>query len=113
MVRSLAAAVEHCLMKFCLRLLQSIQEGLSLWLANKSDAWSERDMMYDLRFSFSFFFRLDFRAHGCLVDPLYPHILVKIQLLSESLATLEGLAPILDSVFRKRVPSLADEAFVD
>jgi len=47
------------------------------------------------------------------IIPLYQHILVKIQRLPESLATLESLAPILDSVFRKRVPSLAAEAFVD
>ena len=59
------------------------------------------------------FFRLDFRAYGCLVDPLYHHVLVKIQRLPESLATLQSLAPILDSVFRKRVPSLAAEAFLD
>ena len=44
---------------------------------------------------------------------MYQHILVKIQRLPESLDTLKSLAPILDSVFRKRVPSLAIEAFVD
>jgi len=52
MVRSLATAVEHCPMEFCLKLLQTVQEGLSLWLADESSAWLENDMTYDVRFLF-------------------------------------------------------------
>jgi hypothetical protein len=65
MVRSLATAVEHCPMEFCLRLLQTVQEGLSLWLADESGAWSENDMMYDVRF-FSYFLLWNFGLMGVL-----------------------------------------------
>jgi hypothetical protein len=46
MVQSLAAAIEHCLMEIYLRLLHTVQEGLSLWLADESGALLENDMMY-------------------------------------------------------------------
>jgi hypothetical protein len=48
MVRSLAVVVEHCPLEFCLKLLQTIQEGLSSWLADESVAWLENDMTYDV-----------------------------------------------------------------
>ena len=60
MVWSLAAAVEHCPMEFRLGLLQTVQEGLSLCLADESAAWLENNMMYDVRFFCLFFFHFIF-----------------------------------------------------
>ncbi|KAJ3509179.1 hypothetical protein NLJ89_g5360 [Agrocybe chaxingu] len=93
LARSLMTVIEHCPKELCLRLLQSLQEGLCLWLGDECNVWTEDDILYD-------------------IVPLYQHILVSIQVLPSTLATLEALGSILASIFRTRVLPLAAEAFV-
>ncbi|PPQ76516.1 hypothetical protein CVT26_013350 [Gymnopilus dilepis] len=94
MVRSLMAVIEHCPVELCLRMLQSLEEGLCLWLADECQTWTEDELNYD-------------------IIPLYQHILVRIQALPESLPNLRVLENILDSVFTKRVLPAPVEAFKD
>ncbi|KDR82377.1 hypothetical protein GALMADRAFT_237655 [Galerina marginata CBS 339.88] len=94
MVRSLTNLIEHCPPELCLRLLHTLEDGLSLWLADECDAWSSRDLNYD-------------------VIPLYQHILVRIRALPESIQNLKVLENILASVFTKRTLPSAIEAFTE
>ncbi|CAA7269092.1 unnamed protein product [Cyclocybe aegerita] len=94
LARSLMTVIEHCPEELCLRLLQSLQEGLCLWLGDECKVWTEDDILYD-------------------IIPLYQHILVSIQVLPSTLSTLKALGSILASIFRTRVPPLAAEAFVE
>ncbi|KAF8968986.1 hypothetical protein BDZ97DRAFT_1797269 [Flammula alnicola] len=94
MVRSLATVIENCPPEFCLRLLQVVQEGLCLWLSDECEVWTEHDLTYD-------------------VVPLYQYVIVRLQALPESFATLDAVAIILDAVFHNRAPALAVEAFTD
>jgi hypothetical protein len=54
--------------RFRLELLQTVQGGLSLWLADEG-AWLENDMMYDVRFFFwIFFFFESFKLMCCYIS---------------------------------------------
>uniref|UniRef100_A0A8H7XPF0 Telomere-associated protein Rif1 N-terminal domain-containing protein n=1 Tax=Psilocybe cubensis TaxID=181762 RepID=A0A8H7XPF0_PSICU len=94
MARSLANLIENCPTQFCLRLMEVLDEGLCLWLADECEVWSDHELTYD-------------------IIPLYQHILVRIQVLPESMENLDKLSNILDSIFLNKVHAVAAESFLD
>ncbi|KAF8177829.1 hypothetical protein BJ912DRAFT_930200 [Pholiota molesta] len=94
MIRSLTTVVEHCPRELALGLLQAVEDGLCVWLADARGVWTEHELTYD-------------------IVPLYQHIVLKIQVLPESLDTLTATGTIMDSIFRHRTPAPAVESFTD
>ncbi|KAF9553877.1 hypothetical protein CPC08DRAFT_713395 [Agrocybe pediades] len=94
MVRSLAGFIEHCPGELCLRVLQTLEDGICMWLSDDAAVFSEHEFNYD-------------------IIPFYQHILVRVRILPESLDTLRVLESVLDSIFTNRAPSAAVEAFTE
>jgi len=45
--------LEKCPKEFCLPMLQTVQEGVCLWLADEIGAWEEDEMNYDVGLGFA------------------------------------------------------------
>ena len=52
LARSLMSLLEKCPKEFCLPMLQTVQEGVCLWLADEIGAWEEDEMNYDVGLGF-------------------------------------------------------------
>lgn len=112
-VRSLTTLIEHCPREFSLQLLQTIQDGLCVWLSDRSGEWTEMEFSDEVRFSTIVSYQMLIIALSIQIVVLYQHIILKVQDLPESLATLEATAPILNSIFNYRAPEPAIESFTD
>jgi len=49
MLRSLTAFIEHCPTELCLRVLQTLEDGICSWLSDDAELFSEHEFNYDVR----------------------------------------------------------------
>ncbi|TFK39036.1 hypothetical protein BDQ12DRAFT_88060 [Crucibulum laeve] len=96
MVRALTDVLDRCPSELRLRLLESIQEGLCIWLSDEYESWTLEELSYNFL-------------------PLYQHALLCIQTLPMDVKVLNDFTPILESVFtgRSDMIAVASEAFRD
>ena len=70
-VRSLTTLIEHCPREFSLQLLQTIQDGLCVWLSDRSGEWTDMEFNDEVRFFDCFFharflLRFSYRLLSCI-----------------------------------------------
>ncbi|PPR07765.1 hypothetical protein CVT24_003715 [Panaeolus cyanescens] len=94
LMRSLSSLIEGCPDQFIVRVLEILEEPLVLWIQDEWAAWTADLAAYD-------------------TDPLYQHILIRIQGLPATDATLEKFGSLIGSIFCHRVPPVAMDAFKD
>ena len=94
MVRSLIRVVDACPVELRLNLLETLQEGISLWISDEFHVFNEDEYTGD-------------------VLPLYQTALLGMQELPRSFYVLDALSTLVESVFygRNDKPSIAHESF--
>lgn len=94
MIRSLIRVVDACPVELRLNLLETLQEGISLWISDEFHVFNEDEYTGDLL-------------------PLYQTSLLGMQELPRSVFVLDTLSALIESVFYGRgdKPSIAYESF--
>lgn len=94
MIRSLIRVVDACPVELRLNLLETLQEGISLWISDEFHVFNEDEYTGDLL-------------------PLYQTSLLGMQELPRSVYVLDTLSALIESVFYGRgdKPSIAHESF--
>ncbi|KZT11950.1 uncharacterized protein LAESUDRAFT_746733 [Laetiporus sulphureus 93-53] len=94
LMRTLTRVLDACPVELAVGVYESLQEGLSLWIADEYKAFTPEEYAMDIL-------------------PVYQTILIGIQSQPTSAATIETLAPIIESAFcgREDKPEAAVHAF--
>ncbi|KAF5360725.1 hypothetical protein D9756_004653 [Leucocoprinus leucothites] len=94
MIRTLTNAIEQCPTGLGSKLLDLVQEGVCVWVADEREVWSADDYEYE-------------------IVPLYAQALFCIQFLRPSMENLEKFASVIESGFigRRDKPQLVKDQF--
>ncbi|KAF9453095.1 hypothetical protein P691DRAFT_801947 [Macrolepiota fuliginosa MF-IS2] len=94
MIRTLTNVIEHCPTALSSRLLELVQEGVHVWVADGHRIWSADDYEYE-------------------IVPLYAQALFCIQSLRPTMETLEKFTSVIESGFvgRRDKPQLVKDQF--
>ncbi|KDQ62518.1 hypothetical protein JAAARDRAFT_203629 [Jaapia argillacea MUCL 33604] len=96
LIRSLARAIDTCPVELLVGVLEIVQEGVSMWIADECKDSTDEEYSFD-------------------IVPLYQTILVSLQSLSLSSSVITSMSMILEASFsgRQDKPSSMSEAFVE
>lgn len=111
LLRSLTRAIDACPTELALSLFDTIQDGVSLWISDSYDVFTEQEYEDEVQST---------TYPGAIVSdlseqivPMYQTFLFGIQLLPRTVETLEAVSIIVDSAFQRctvKSPSIC-EAF--
>ncbi|KAL6302847.1 hypothetical protein BKA93DRAFT_736024 [Sparassis latifolia] len=88
LLRSLTRVIDACPVELSLNLLETLQEGLVIWIADDYEVFTPDGYSMDIL-------------------PMYQTLLLGMQSLPSSLSTLESIGPLLESAFSGREDNLS------